>query len=101
MSVCYGGQPAHVPEAKYVGGSIVKYDYVSNNECCLGSLNMWCDSVGISKNRRYYIIVNRGFKLLIDTNDLRGEYKKRFVDREIVIYVDTIEGAESGEGEKD
>ncbi|KAK4416792.1 hypothetical protein Salat_2504700 [Sesamum alatum] len=47
ISVCYGGMPVHVPEAKYVGGSIVKYDYMSNNECCLGSLNMWCDSVGI------------------------------------------------------
>ncbi|KAK4435311.1 hypothetical protein Salat_0694500 [Sesamum alatum] len=55
---------------------------------------MWCDSVGITNERRYYIIVNKGFKLLIDTNDLRKEYKRVFGSREVVVYVDTVSGAE-------
>ncbi|KAK4418385.1 hypothetical protein Salat_2251200 [Sesamum alatum] len=57
---------------------------------------MWYDSAGITKERRYYIIVNKGFKLLIDTNDFRKEYKRVFSSREVVVYVDTVSGAEDG-----
>ncbi|KAL0377595.1 UNVERIFIED_CONTAM: hypothetical protein Sradi_3065000 [Sesamum radiatum] len=58
---------------------------------------MFSDGVGIEKGRRYYTIVNKGFKLLIDNNDLRREWKKVLKDREMSIYVECILGEGAGE----
>ncbi|KAL0292838.1 UNVERIFIED_CONTAM: hypothetical protein Scaly_3152200 [Sesamum calycinum] len=43
------GEARHLPQAMYVGGSVDKFDYVQPNECCLETLNMFCNSVGIEK----------------------------------------------------
>ncbi|KAL0453361.1 UNVERIFIED_CONTAM: hypothetical protein Slati_1314200 [Sesamum latifolium] len=98
LSIYYGGHPVHLPEAKYVGGSVLKLDYVNAHDCSIKSLDMWCDSEGMPKERRYYIIVNQGFKLLIDRNDLKEEHKRSFVhgDREVNIYVESISGGVEG-----
>ncbi|KAL0448492.1 UNVERIFIED_CONTAM: hypothetical protein Slati_1405600 [Sesamum latifolium] len=87
----------HVPEALYVGGSLDKFDYVLSKEVCIETLDMFSDGVGIEKWRRYYTIVNKGFKLLIDNNDLRREWKKVLKYREMHIYVECIVGEGAGE----
>ncbi|KAL0393117.1 UNVERIFIED_CONTAM: hypothetical protein Sradi_2534500 [Sesamum radiatum] len=94
----YGGEARHVPEALYEGGSLCKFDYVLLNEVCIESLDLFSDSVGIEKGRRYYTIVNKGFKLLIDNNDFKREWKKVLKYREILIYVEGVVG--EGVGEK-
>ncbi|KAL0368060.1 UNVERIFIED_CONTAM: hypothetical protein Scaly_1024900 [Sesamum calycinum] len=88
----------HVPEALYEGGSLCKFDYVLPNEVCIESLDLFSDSVGIEKGRRYYTIVNKGFKLLIDNNDFKREWKKVLKYREMLIYVEGAVG--EGVGEK-
>ncbi|KAK4382137.1 hypothetical protein Sango_2901700 [Sesamum angolense] len=94
----YGGEARHVPEALYEGGSLCKFDYVLPNEVCIESLDLFSDSVGIEKGRRYYTIVNKGFKLLIDNNDFKREWKKVLKYREMLIYVEGAVG--EGDGEK-
>ncbi|KAL2237919.1 UNVERIFIED_CONTAM: hypothetical protein Sindi_0983600, partial [Sesamum indicum] len=96
----------HVPEGKYIGGSVSKFDYVLPKECCMETLNIVCDSVGIIRGRRFCILLNKGFKLLIDNNDFQRQYKRFKKAIELSIYVDVdmgvgegTEGAEVGDGE--
>ncbi|KAL2249647.1 UNVERIFIED_CONTAM: hypothetical protein Sindi_2438400 [Sesamum indicum] len=105
LSLHYNGVARHIPEAVYVGGRVSKYDYVSPQEINIETLNLFCDSLGLGKDRAFYIIVNKGFKLLIDNNDMMRAWRRiRKNDREMMIYVEVMvgEGAveivEEGEG---
>ncbi|KAL2251025.1 UNVERIFIED_CONTAM: hypothetical protein Sindi_2224800 [Sesamum indicum] len=105
LSLHYNGVARHIPEAVYVGGRVSKYDYVSPQEINIETLNLFCDSLGLGKDRAFYIIVNKGFKLLIDNNDMKRAWRRiRKNDREMMIYVEVMvgEGAvemvEEGEG---
>ncbi|KAL0284352.1 UNVERIFIED_CONTAM: hypothetical protein Sangu_2830000 [Sesamum angustifolium] len=63
---------------------------------------MFCDGVGIKKGRRYYVIVNKGFKLLIDNKDFKtqfiGNLKERELNNYVEIDVQMTEIAEVNEG---
>ncbi|KAL0285096.1 UNVERIFIED_CONTAM: hypothetical protein Sangu_2795100 [Sesamum angustifolium] len=98
LTVYYGAHAMHIPKANYVGGSVAKFDYLSAKECCLQSLDKFCDSVGVSKDMRYYIILNKEFKLILNNNDIRKEYKSRLLHREMIVYVESLERVE---GERD
>ncbi|KAL0292070.1 UNVERIFIED_CONTAM: hypothetical protein Scaly_2606400 [Sesamum calycinum] len=49
LPLYYGGEARHLPHDMYAGGSVDKFDYVQPNECCLETLNMFYDGVGIEK----------------------------------------------------
>ncbi|KAK4390320.1 Membrane-associated progesterone-binding protein 4 [Sesamum angolense] len=98
LTVYYGAHAVHIPEANCVGGSVAKFDYASAKECCLQSLDKFCDSVGVSKDMRYYIILNKEFKLILDNNDIRKEYMSRLLHREMIVNVESLERVE---GERD
>ncbi|KAK4416979.1 hypothetical protein Salat_2523400 [Sesamum alatum] len=78
----------------YVGGSVRKYDYVLPKECSIENLNVICYSLGLVGDRRFYVIVNRGFKLLLDNKEFRSEWRKIKKYREMSIYVEVVQGAE-------
>ncbi|KAL2237733.1 UNVERIFIED_CONTAM: hypothetical protein Sindi_0965000 [Sesamum indicum] len=93
LSLHYNGVARHIPEAVYVGGRVSKYDYVSPQEINIETLNLFCDSLGLGKDRAFYIIVNKGFKLLIDNNDMKRAWRRiRKNDREMMIYVEVMVG---------
>ncbi|KAL2249471.1 UNVERIFIED_CONTAM: hypothetical protein Sindi_2420800 [Sesamum indicum] len=93
LSLHYNGVARHIPEAVYVGGRVSKYDYVSPQEINIETLNLFCDSLGLGKDRAFYIIVNKGFKLLIDNNDMMRAWRRiRKNDREMMIYVEVMVG---------
>ncbi|KAL0361686.1 UNVERIFIED_CONTAM: hypothetical protein Sradi_3853100 [Sesamum radiatum] len=100
LSLFYGGEARHLPEATYVGGKVAKIDYVQMIECCVETLNMICDREGVPKGRIFYTILNKGYKLLIDNYDLSAQFK-RIVDekqeREMRIYIDTEENTNAEE----
>ncbi|KAL0325253.1 UNVERIFIED_CONTAM: hypothetical protein Sradi_5094600 [Sesamum radiatum] len=98
LTVYYGGHAVHIPEANYVGGSVAKFDYASAKECCLQSLDKFCDFAGVSKDMRYCIILNKDFKLILDNNGIRKEYRSRLLYREMIVYVESLERVE---GERD
>ncbi|KAK4413552.1 hypothetical protein Salat_2767800 [Sesamum alatum] len=93
LSMHYNGLARHVPEAMYEGGSVTKYDYVLAQEINIETLNLFSDRLGLGKDRRFYVIVNRGFKLLVDNKDMKREWRKIKKNREMFIYVE-VEGDE-------
>ncbi|KAK4434483.1 hypothetical protein Salat_0611100 [Sesamum alatum] len=97
LAIHYDGVARHVSEAMYVRGSLCKFDYIMPKEMCFENLNAICDTLIIERGRRFYIIMNKGFKLLIDNKDLKTEWMKVKKLREMHIYVEVDVGDEVGE----
>ncbi|KAL0362076.1 UNVERIFIED_CONTAM: Acetyl-CoA acetyltransferase, cytosolic 1 [Sesamum calycinum] len=64
----------------------------SNSNSMTLSLYYWGEARHLpqaTEGRRYYVIVNKGFKLLIDNKDFKTQFMRNLKERELNIYVET------------
>ncbi|KAL0409303.1 UNVERIFIED_CONTAM: hypothetical protein Sradi_1864700 [Sesamum radiatum] len=87
VALYFGGEFVHVPEAKYMGGRVKKFDYVNATILNKFLLDHYCGMAGIGERRNFYIIMNKGFKLLIDDNDIKVHALK-YVGDELKVFVE-------------
>ncbi|KAL0292264.1 UNVERIFIED_CONTAM: hypothetical protein Sradi_6996400 [Sesamum radiatum] len=88
VSLYYGGEFITLPEARYKSSSVKKFDYADASVMNKRELDHFCDKVNIRGGRTYYIIMNKGFKLLVDDNDIKVQCLKHVGGSEMQVFIE-------------
>ncbi|KAG8372441.1 hypothetical protein BUALT_Bualt12G0066500 [Buddleja alternifolia] len=95
----YGGKFCASPVGKYIGGKTVKLDYVNADTLCKKKMDKLTREIGLTGDRRYYIITNNVFKLLYSDIDMKQHAKLHISTREMNVYVEFLAEPENSEGD--
>ncbi|KAG8366583.1 hypothetical protein BUALT_Bualt17G0095000 [Buddleja alternifolia] len=100
LCVYYGGKFQNVPIAKYLGGTLYKFDYIDVDFVVMSGLDKLSLIFGIKGFKKYYVMLNNEFKLICNDKEL-GKILSDHIEknlREVKLYIDHV-GHEDGEEE--